>query len=257
MTECKSYVGKWCVSGDNYCFPRILRSVWSGVGGWSLRVSNIFAASRQQFSEHASPWQHYGTRVLAPQHQRVHAGLQHSDGGTVSILSMKTCIKFVIAPHQLLCVWQNKLSGNLLRKFKNSNGWQKLWVVFTNFTLFFYKTHEVKHQHAHSLCECEKYLDWRSFLSVRTSFLWPVCRCWVTPSQMLQNQKTSIKITSSNCTSNLMSTSSELRVSTFSKGTAKFIILPRNIVNPVKPYKCIGLVRLYFTVSVFNMYFLE
>lgn len=37
---------------------------------------------------------------------------------------------------------ENQLSGNLLRKFKNSNGWQKLWVVFTNFTLFFYKTHE-------------------------------------------------------------------------------------------------------------------
>uniref|UniRef100_A0A8C2JCT5 FERM, ARHGEF and pleckstrin domain-containing protein 1 n=1 Tax=Cyprinus carpio TaxID=7962 RepID=A0A8C2JCT5_CYPCA len=37
---------------------------------------------------------------------------------------------------------ENQLSGNLLRKFKNSNGWQRLWVVFTNFTLFFYKTHE-------------------------------------------------------------------------------------------------------------------
>ncbi|XP_070980243.1 FERM, ARHGEF and pleckstrin domain-containing protein 1-like isoform X2 [Oncorhynchus clarkii lewisi] len=37
---------------------------------------------------------------------------------------------------------ENQLSGNLLRKFKNSNGWQKLWVVFTNFSLFFYKTHE-------------------------------------------------------------------------------------------------------------------
>lgn len=34
----------------------------------------------------------------------------------------------------------NQLSGYLLRKFKNSNGWQKLWVVFTNFCLFFYKT---------------------------------------------------------------------------------------------------------------------
>lgn len=38
---------------------------------------------------------------------------------------------------------QNQLSGYLLRKFKNSNGWQKLWVVFTNFCLFFYKTHQV------------------------------------------------------------------------------------------------------------------
>uniref|UniRef100_A0A5F4VZ68 FERM, ARHGEF and pleckstrin domain-containing protein 2 n=1 Tax=Callithrix jacchus TaxID=9483 RepID=A0A5F4VZ68_CALJA len=38
---------------------------------------------------------------------------------------------------------ENQLSGYLLRKFKNSHGWQKLWVVFTNFCLFFYKTHQV------------------------------------------------------------------------------------------------------------------
>ena len=37
----------------------------------------------------------------------------------------------------------NQLSGYLLRKFKNSMGWQKLWVVFTNFCLFFYKTFQV------------------------------------------------------------------------------------------------------------------
>ncbi|XP_026281304.1 FERM, ARHGEF and pleckstrin domain-containing protein 2 isoform X2 [Frankliniella occidentalis] len=35
---------------------------------------------------------------------------------------------------------ENQLSGFLLRKFKNSNGWQKLWVVFTSFCLFFYKS---------------------------------------------------------------------------------------------------------------------
>ncbi|CAG9825467.1 unnamed protein product [Phaedon cochleariae] len=34
---------------------------------------------------------------------------------------------------------ENQLSGYLLRKFKSSNGWQKLWVVFTSFCLFFYK----------------------------------------------------------------------------------------------------------------------
>lgn len=37
---------------------------------------------------------------------------------------------------------ENQLSGYLLRKFKNSSGWQRLWVVFTNFCLFFYKTHQ-------------------------------------------------------------------------------------------------------------------
>ena len=36
----------------------------------------------------------------------------------------------------------NQLSGYLLRKFKNSNGWQKLWVVFTNFCMFFYKSYQ-------------------------------------------------------------------------------------------------------------------
>lgn len=36
-------------------------------------------------------------------------------------------------------VFQNQLSGYLLRKFKSSNGWQKLWVVLTSFCLFFYK----------------------------------------------------------------------------------------------------------------------
>jgi len=35
---------------------------------------------------------------------------------------------------------ESQLSGYLLRKFKNSNGWQKLWVVFTNCCLYFYKT---------------------------------------------------------------------------------------------------------------------
>ncbi|XP_034511474.1 FERM, ARHGEF and pleckstrin domain-containing protein 2 isoform X3 [Ailuropoda melanoleuca] len=40
---------------------------------------------------------------------------------------------------------ENQLSGYLLRKFKNSTGWQKLWVVFTDFCLFFYKTHQDDH----------------------------------------------------------------------------------------------------------------
>ncbi|XP_038209442.1 FERM, ARHGEF and pleckstrin domain-containing protein 2-like [Zerene cesonia] len=35
---------------------------------------------------------------------------------------------------------RSQLSGYLLRKFKNSHGWQKLWVVFAVYTLFFYKS---------------------------------------------------------------------------------------------------------------------
>lgn len=37
---------------------------------------------------------------------------------------------------------ENQISGYLLRKFKNSSGWQKLWVVLTSFCLFFYKSYQ-------------------------------------------------------------------------------------------------------------------
>ncbi|VDN56812.1 unnamed protein product [Dracunculus medinensis] len=36
----------------------------------------------------------------------------------------------------------NQISGYLLRKLRTSTGWQKLWVVHANFTLFFYKSHQ-------------------------------------------------------------------------------------------------------------------
>ncbi|XP_070498846.1 FERM, ARHGEF and pleckstrin domain-containing protein 2-like [Chironomus tepperi] len=36
----------------------------------------------------------------------------------------------------------SQISGYLLRKFKNSSGWQKLWVVLTQFCLFFYKSYQ-------------------------------------------------------------------------------------------------------------------
>lgn len=41
-----------------------------------------------------------------------------------------------------LLTGENQLSGYLLRKFKNSSGWQKLWVVFTSFCLYFYKNYQ-------------------------------------------------------------------------------------------------------------------
>ncbi|KAG6458401.1 hypothetical protein O3G_MSEX010830 [Manduca sexta] len=40
---------------------------------------------------------------------------------------------------QLHLAMRTQLSGYLLRKFKKSPGWQKLWVVFAMFTLYFYK----------------------------------------------------------------------------------------------------------------------
>ncbi|CAD0195222.1 unnamed protein product [Chrysodeixis includens] len=42
--------------------------------------------------------------------------------------------------HHLHLAMRTQLSGYLLRKFKKSPGWQKLWVVFAVSTLFFYKS---------------------------------------------------------------------------------------------------------------------
>lgn len=45
-------------------------------------------------------------------------------------------------PRSPVALLQCQISGYLLRKFKNSNGWQKLWVVFTQLCLFFYKSYQ-------------------------------------------------------------------------------------------------------------------
>lgn len=49
-----------------------------------------------------------------------------------------------IGMQDCLLAVEHQLAGFLLRKFKSSNGWQKLWVVFTSFCLFFYKGHSDK-----------------------------------------------------------------------------------------------------------------
>ncbi|OQV24025.1 FERM, RhoGEF and pleckstrin domain-containing protein 1 [Hypsibius exemplaris] len=47
-----------------------------------------------------------------------------------------------ISIRELSRAFQLQQSGYLLRKFKNSTGWQKLWVVFTDFCLFFFKNNQ-------------------------------------------------------------------------------------------------------------------
>ncbi len=118
-------------------------------------------------------------------------------------------------------ILQNQLSGNLLRKFKNSNGWQKLWVVFTNFSLFFYKSHQVRSVDRNTVV-------WQTALCLavfhskslcRTSILWPAFLCWDTPLPFPPSQRTSTKTTSSSSISNHTSTISDPRASTPSRGT--------------------------------------
>ncbi|GFT81998.1 FERM, ARHGEF and pleckstrin domain-containing protein 2 [Nephila pilipes] len=46
-----------------------------------------------------------------------------------------------ISCNDLLLSMKHSLSGYLLRKFKNSSGWQKVWVVLSNLCLFFYRSY--------------------------------------------------------------------------------------------------------------------
>lgn len=64
-------------------------------------------------------------------------------GREVEILWERSCCNGEKLTDAFNVFFQNQMSGELLRKFKTGNRWQKLWVVFTNFCLFFYKTHEV------------------------------------------------------------------------------------------------------------------
>jgi FERM/RhoGEF/pleckstrin domain protein 2 len=64
------------------------------------------------------------------------AALQHRANMTMHVCWHRS-LSVGVTEHSI--AFRNQLSGYLLRKFKNSNGWQKLWVVFTNFCLFFYK----------------------------------------------------------------------------------------------------------------------
>jgi hypothetical protein len=59
-----------------------------------------------------------------------------------SIIHVTWHRNITISHNQLCHAMKFNLSGYLLRKFKNSVGWQRLFIIFTNITLFFFKSHE-------------------------------------------------------------------------------------------------------------------
>lgn len=78
--------------------------------------------------------------TISGEHQKSAQQQQHRANTTMHVCWHRNTSVSAFDNHKSIV---NQLSGYLLRKFKNSNGWQKLWVVFTNFCLFFYKTYQV------------------------------------------------------------------------------------------------------------------
>lgn len=81
--------------------------------------------------------QHGAARVLAPgRHHLSGRPPTVGEGSCRDACSFDFLVTFASFP-----LFQNQISGYLLRKFKNSSGWQKLWVVLTSFCLYFYKSY--------------------------------------------------------------------------------------------------------------------
>ncbi|XP_012552806.2 FERM, ARHGEF and pleckstrin domain-containing protein 1 isoform X2 [Bombyx mori] len=75
---------------------------------------------------------------LTPYEMEVEDGTCASGGGGLAHVCWHRATS--LSRDQLHLAMRTQLSGYLLRKFKKSPGWQKLWVVFAVFTLFFYKS---------------------------------------------------------------------------------------------------------------------
>ncbi|XP_065644231.1 FERM, ARHGEF and pleckstrin domain-containing protein 2 isoform X2 [Hydra vulgaris] len=105
-------------------------------------------------SEHLLHWQK--TYPSLPIIQKLSLETDSDDEGSFSVNEQSSLDRYYskstrhicwhrnmsINMHDYTLSMQNSLSGVLLRKLKNSNKWQRLWVVFTNFCLYFFKTYE-------------------------------------------------------------------------------------------------------------------
>lgn len=118
--------------------------------------------------------------------------------------------------------FENELSGFLLRKFKNSNGWQKLWVVFANFCLFFYKAYMVSSgfflfstRSSHCM---QRIVQIDLSCNSRMNLLWQVFRSWATPLPFQTRKTTYARITCSNFSSKITFTFSGRKVITHFPG---------------------------------------
>ncbi|XP_045515139.1 FERM, ARHGEF and pleckstrin domain-containing protein 2 isoform X1 [Pieris brassicae] len=104
--------------------------------------------------EYAGWWESLSDSIDAAQDLRtlIDTQLTHIDNDTENTdvntnVSTSNALSFVcwhratsLTRDHLHLALRSQLSGYLLRKFKNSHGWQKLWVVFALYSLFFYKS---------------------------------------------------------------------------------------------------------------------
>ncbi|XP_026726628.1 FERM, ARHGEF and pleckstrin domain-containing protein 1-like [Trichoplusia ni] len=99
--------------------------------GWYNALQNTIENARDKYTDVDTELTPYEAETApAPEAPQSGGGLAHVCWHRVTSLDTQ----------HLHLAMRTQLSGYLLRKFKKSPGWQKLWVVFAVSTLFFYKS---------------------------------------------------------------------------------------------------------------------
>ncbi|CAH1643181.1 unnamed protein product [Spodoptera littoralis] len=99
--------------------------------GWYNALSNAIENARDKFTDVDTELTPYEQETESP------SAASSAGGGLAHVCWHRFTSLDSVHLHLAM---RTQLSGYLLRKFKKSPGWQKLWVVFAISTLFFYKS---------------------------------------------------------------------------------------------------------------------
>ncbi|XP_041974284.1 FERM, ARHGEF and pleckstrin domain-containing protein 2 isoform X2 [Aricia agestis] len=122
------------ITGENVSFV-ISVSGEGEYSGWRESLEQAIAAARDDPA-------HVDTELAHDCEDNEESSSSGNSGVSASSALAQVCWhRAASLPRESLhLAYRTQLSGYLLRKFKNSHGWQKLWVVFAMFTLHFYKS---------------------------------------------------------------------------------------------------------------------
>ncbi|VDP78241.1 unnamed protein product [Echinostoma caproni] len=143
MVEEAEPAHSFTVFSGNRCFLVAAPSDWQR-DRWLEDISRAILAAKTK----PSPGMETGVSIsMVDSKLSIMDSNEAADSSTilqrVTTTSVHVCWhrSFTYSMQDILRANEYQTSGYLLRKFKNSNGWQRLWVVFTQNCLFFYKSY--------------------------------------------------------------------------------------------------------------------
>ncbi|CAH8567804.1 unnamed protein product [Dicrocoelium dendriticum] len=144
MVEEAEPAHSFTVFSGNRCFLVAAPSDWQR-DRWLEDISRAILAAKTRPSPKMDMARSVYGVVLDAKSDALHCALP---GGLSDTLQRATTAAHVCwhrcytySMQDILRANEYETSGYLLRKFKNSNGWQRLWVVFAQNCLFFYKSY--------------------------------------------------------------------------------------------------------------------